>query len=76
MKMFPILSAMAFGLAMVMSPAVTANASEPIAIEPKGEETVKACEKYGPGFVYIPGTETCVKISGSIRTTYTAQKQK
>ena len=70
MKKFSTLSGFVSVLVLGMISAVTAQASEPIAIEPEGEETVKVCDKYGPGFVYIPGTETCVRISGSVRVTY------
>src|ERR1700722_5075447 len=38
----------------------------------KGEavEYVKVCSEFGPGFFYIPGTETCIQISGSMRALY------
>lgn len=38
----------------------------------KGEavEYVKVCTAFGPGFFYIPGTDTCLKISGQIRADY------
>jgi len=28
---------------------------------------VKSCSRYGDGFVYLPATDTCVKISGSVQ---------
>lgn len=31
---------------------------------------VKACTKFGSGFFYIPGSDTCLKISGDIRANY------
>ncbi|MDQ0396434.1 porin [Labrys monachus] len=34
-------------------------------------EYVKVCSEFGPGFFYIPGTDTCLKISGNIRADYT-----
>jgi hypothetical protein len=46
-------------------------AAQPIGLEAEPEEKLKSCDLYGPGFVYIPGTETCIKISGSISTTVT-----
>jgi hypothetical protein len=30
-------------------------------------EYVRVCDAYGTGFFYIPGTETCLKIGGSLR---------
>ncbi|WP_413993092.1 porin [Labrys okinawensis] len=38
----------------------------------KGEavEYVKVCSTFGPGFFYIPGSDTCLKIGGEIRADY------
>lgn len=38
----------------------------------KGEavEYVKVCTEFGPGFFYIPGSDTCLKIGGEIRADY------
>jgi hypothetical protein len=33
-------------------------------------EYVKVCTEFGEGFFYIPGTDTCLKISGEIRADY------
>lgn len=30
--------------------------------------TANPCAQYGPGFVQVPGTHTCVKTNGYIRT--------
>jgi hypothetical protein len=35
-------------------------------------EYVKVCSTFGPGFFYIPGTDTCLKIGGEIRADYRA----
>jgi hypothetical protein len=35
--------------------------------EPEPMEYVRICDVYGTGFFYIPGTETCMKISGYYR---------
>lgn len=56
---------------VLLSFAGSALAGEPVLVEPEPAESVKSCEKYGSGFVYVPGTDTCVKISGEVRTTYT-----
>ncbi|CAM5774853.1 polymerase [Labrys miyagiensis] len=40
----------------------------------KGEavEYVKVCSTFGPGFFYIPGSDTCLKIGGEVRAKYYA----
>jgi hypothetical protein len=38
-----------------------------VAAEPEAVEYVRVCDAYGTGYFYIPGTETCLKISGYIR---------
>lgn len=48
-----------------------AFAAEPLPVESDASENVKSCDQYGEGFVYIPDTKTCVKISGEVRATYT-----
>lgn len=51
-----------------------AYAGEPIDLksqiiaEPENDaEQMQACEAAGPGFKYIPGTRTCIRISGHVR---------
>jgi hypothetical protein len=38
-----------------------------VAPEPEPVEYVRVCDVYGAGFYYIPGTETCLKVSGYFR---------
>ncbi|MCY6381480.1 porin [Hoeflea prorocentri] len=38
-----------------------------IAAEPEPVEYVRVCDAFGAGYFYIPGTETCLKISGFVR---------
>jgi opacity protein-like surface antigen len=38
-----------------------------VAPEPEPVEYVRVCEVYGAGFFYIPGTETCLRMSGYFR---------
>jgi len=33
---------------------------------------VKVCDAYGAGFFYIPGSDTCLQISGYVRSTFVA----
>ncbi|NKN37929.1 porin [Agrobacterium sp. a22-2] len=39
-----------------------------VAVEPEPMEYVRVCDAFGTGYFYIPGTETCLKISGYVRT--------
>ncbi len=47
------------------SPVFAADAI--VAAEPEPVEYVRVCDAYGTGYFYIPGTETCLQISGYIR---------
>ncbi len=38
-----------------------------VAAEPEAVEYVRVCDAYGTGYFYIPGTETCLKVSGYVR---------
>lgn len=38
-----------------------------VAAEPEPAEYVKVCDAFGTGYFYIPGTETCLQISGWAR---------
>ncbi|MBO9099598.1 MULTISPECIES: porin [unclassified Rhizobium] len=52
-----------------ISLAHAANAADAaIAAEPEHLEYVRLCDAYGAGYFFIPGTETCLKISGTVRT--------
>ena len=49
-----------------------ARAADAVVVaEPEPVEYVRVCDAYGQGFFYIPGTETCLKVSGHVR--YDAQ---
>jgi Porin subfamily len=55
----------AAGLAVVSG----AHAADAIvAAEPEPLEYVRICDAYGAGYFYIPGSETCLKIGGMVRT--------
>lgn len=45
-----------------------------VAAEPEAVEYVRVCDAFGTGFFYIPGSETCLKISGFVRTQYDFRK--
>jgi hypothetical protein len=40
-------------------------------VKAKPVEYVKVCSLYGAGFFYIPGTDTCIKLSGYVRADVT-----
>lgn len=45
-----------------------ARAADAVVVaEPEPVQYVRVCDAYGAGFFYIPGTETCLKISGYLR---------
>ena len=55
------------GSAAVLVAATGAKAADAIVIpEPEPVEYVRVCDAYGAGFFYIPGTETCLSISGYV----------
>ena len=57
-----------YGCAAALMGVSTAHAADAvIAPEPEAVEYVRVCDAYGAGFFYIPGTETCLRISGYIR---------
>jgi hypothetical protein len=56
------------GSVVALFAANAARAADAVTIaEPEPMEYVRICETYGVGFYYIPGTETCLKVSGYIR---------
>jgi hypothetical protein len=48
--------------------AVDAASAADMSVKAKAVEYVKVCSQYGAGFFYIPGTDTCLKIGGLVRT--------
>jgi hypothetical protein len=47
--------------------AVGAAQAADLPVKAKAVEYVKVCSLYGPGFYYIPGTDTCIKLGGYLR---------
>ncbi len=62
--------ALVFGVPLALVAVVGANASENIVAEPEPMEYVKVCDAFGKGFFYIPGTETCLRFNGYIRSEF------
>jgi len=57
------------GSAAALAAVSGAHAADAIvAAEPEPLEYVRICDAYGAGYFYIPGTETCLKIGGKVRT--------
>ena len=50
--------------------AVAGAQAADLPVKAKPVEYVKICSLYGDGFYYIPGSQTCLKISGYIRADY------
>ncbi|TXR50509.1 porin [Phyllobacterium endophyticum] len=56
------------GSAAALVAVTSARAADAVVVaEPEPVEYVRVCDAYGAGFFYIPGTETCLKISGYVR---------
>lgn len=55
------------GSAAGLAAVVGAQAAD-LPVKAKAVEYVKVCSLYGAGFYYIPGTDTCIKIGGYMRT--------
>src|SRR5262249_35944816 len=47
--------------------AMTGAQAADLPVKAKAVEYVKVCSLYGPGFYYIPGTDTCIKLGGYLR---------
>jgi hypothetical protein len=51
----------------IFSVSAAYSAETVVAPEPEAVQYVRVCDAYGAGFFYIPGTETCMRISGNVR---------
>lgn len=47
-----------------------AHAASTAVAEPEPVEYIRVCDAYGKGYFYIPGTETCMRLSGNVRTDF------
>ncbi len=64
------LQSLLLGSAAAMVAASAAHSADVVVFEPDPTEYVRICDAYGTGFFFIPGTETCIRFSGFIRTSY------
>jgi hypothetical protein len=56
------------GLATVLATSNLARAEDAIVPnEFEQQQAVGACDAYGAGFAKLPGTNTCVRVSGQVR---------
>jgi len=58
------------GSAAAMVAVSSAHAADAVVVEPEPVEYVRVCDAYGSGFFFIPGTETCIRFSGFVRSAY------
>src|SRR5882724_5518514 len=61
-----IVKSLILGSAAVLAAVGGAQAAD-LPVKAKAVEYVKVCSLYGPGFYYIPGTDTCIKLGGYLR---------
>lgn len=59
------LKSLLFGSAAIIAAGTGAQAADLPTAEPV--EYVRICDAFGTGFFYIPGSDTCLKISGRVR---------
>src|SRR5439155_3604922 len=50
--------------------AVAGAQAADLPVKAKPVEYVKICSLYGDGFFYLPGTETCIRLGGSVQADY------
>ncbi|MBI4366202.1 MAG: porin, partial [Deltaproteobacteria bacterium] len=48
--------------------AMTGAQAADLPVKAKPVQYVKICSLYGAGFFYIPGTDTCIKVGGFVRS--------
>lgn len=61
------LKSLLIGSGAALLAATGARAADAVVIaEPEPVEYVRVCDTYGAGYFYIPGTETCLSISGHV----------
>ncbi len=58
------------GSAAAMVVVSGAQAADAVVVEAEPVEFVRVCDAYGSGYFFIPGTETCIRFGGYVRTQY------
>ena len=54
--------------ALLLVCALAASVAIPHGAPAQGRAPARACPAYGPGFNGVPGTSTCIRVSGRVRT--------
>lgn len=62
-------------LCLVASPLLAAERVPAISQRAPGDAAI-ACPQHGPGFVQIPGTSTCMRLSGRVRSEYVTSSRR
>jgi hypothetical protein len=71
------IKSMLLGSAAGLLVASAASAADlPGEVVPAAVDYVKVCDTFGAGFFYIPGTETCLDISGRVRFRVTMEHER
>ena len=53
----------------LMAPQASSKTSRPVsAAKPTPAGRANPCSVYGEGFAYVPGSDTCVKVGGYVRS--------
>ncbi|MFN7167085.1 MAG: porin [Pannonibacter sp.] len=55
---------------MATSVGATGAMAADLPVAPEPVDYVRVCDAFGTGFFYIPGTETCLRVSGRVRAEY------
>jgi len=50
--------------------AVTGAQAADLPVAPEPIDYVRVCDAFGPGYYFIPGTDTCLRVAGRIRADY------
>ena len=58
------------GSAAAMVAVSSAQAADAVVVEAEPVEYVRVCDAYGSGYFFIPGTETCIRFGGYVRSQY------
>jgi hypothetical protein len=70
------LRSLGLGLATILALSASARSAEdkrltaPMDRRAPVQDKVTACPEFGPGFVHVPGSGTCVRASGRVRLDY------
>ncbi len=61
------LAATTAGAQTLIAPRAGPSRAAAATAEPQADKKLKPCPSFGPGFVQVPGTNTCMKVRGSVQ---------